>query len=113
MDLLSPDIIFLQLTALNGKFSPRRVELFPLLGDLGHIFGFLSLKCGDLLIPLHELLVKLLNLFLGSTEIEEDSLVPCLKVTVSRVHVVELGFELESELHLLLMIFRVLSIVFL
>ena len=69
LDLLRPDIILLQLTALNGKFSPRRVELFPLLGDLGHILSFLSLKCGDLLIPLHELLVELLNLFLGGTEI--------------------------------------------
>ena len=73
----------------------------------------MGLKCGDFLIPLHQLLVELLDLFLGGVEIEEDSLVPSLKVTVSRVHVVELGFELESELHLLLVILRVLSIVFL
>ena len=111
LDLLRLDVILLQLAALDGKFTLGRVELFLLLRDLCFILGLLRLEACYLISAVLEALVEHLDLLVGFIDVLQNTIVTSFKVTMCRVHIVQFGFEFESELDLLLVILGILSVV--
>lgn len=94
LDLLRADIVLFELAALDLELALGGVELFALLVDLGLVLGLGRLQNCDLVGALLKPFVQHLDVLLGVVKVLEDALVASFKVTVRRVHIVQLAFEL-------------------
>jgi len=108
LDLLSANVVFLQLTPLDGKLALGRLELFALLRDLSLVLRLRRLQLRDLVRPLLQPLIQHLDILHGVVLICEDALVASFEISVRRVHVVEFGLEFETQLNLFFMVLRIL-----
>ena len=111
LDLLSLNVILFQLAALDGKFTLGRVEFFLLLRNFSFILGLLRLEACHLISSVLQALVEHLDRLVGFVDVLQYTIVTSFKVTMCRVHVVQFGFEFESELDFLLVILSILSVV--
>jgi hypothetical protein len=106
LNLLRPDVVFLQLAAFDGQFTPGALQLLALLRNLSLVFGLVRFQEGNLISAVLQALVEHLDVFLGVIQVLEHALVAGLEVAVRRVHVVQLAFELKTQLHLFLVVLR-------
>ena len=90
LNLLSANIVFLELTTLDGKLTPGRVQFFSLLRYFSFILCLGSLQACDLIVSLHELFVEHLDLLLRVCQVCEHALVAGLEVSMGRMHIIEL-----------------------